>query len=316
MNTLDTMKQALDALELIESAKDRGFGIDYAQGCAKSTIAALRQAISEAEQAEREPVAISDQMAYAFHNALTDGSIGESEVEKIKTGLRAAFANTAPPQRECKDCGAKQAEIDRLMLEFCPDEMTAEQLGEWAKHQKAEQAEKPLYRKVLREMLDAHELDIEKQEPVAYLCNGIRYKVIGGSSYGAIMGLPKRLVGQWVALVDATDSKHLQCTAPPKAEQEPVVDALQIASVALQDIACSSQTENILWWQQRARDAQKKISERLTDTAPQREWVSLTDEEIAELWNKGGMRDNINGYDFVRAIEAKLKEKNHAHDNA
>lgn len=29
-----------------------------------------------------------------------------------------------------------QAKIDRLMLEYCPDEMTQEQLNEWAKNQK------------------------------------------------------------------------------------------------------------------------------------------------------------------------------------
>jgi len=31
---------------------------------------------------------------------------------------------------------AKQAEIDRLMLEFFPDEMTEEQLNNWKQHQK------------------------------------------------------------------------------------------------------------------------------------------------------------------------------------
>jgi len=31
---------------------------------------------------------------------------------------------------------AQQAEIDRLMLEFCPSEMTAEQMETWKKHQK------------------------------------------------------------------------------------------------------------------------------------------------------------------------------------
>jgi hypothetical protein len=30
----------------------------------------------------------------------------------------------------------KQAQIDRLMLEYCPDEMTPEQMAEWARHQK------------------------------------------------------------------------------------------------------------------------------------------------------------------------------------
>jgi len=30
---------------------------------------------------------------------------------------------------------SKQAKIDSLMLEFCPDEMTQEQLDNWAAHQ-------------------------------------------------------------------------------------------------------------------------------------------------------------------------------------
>ncbi|KJM69793.1 hypothetical protein SS59_03950 [Enterobacter hormaechei subsp. xiangfangensis] len=47
---------------------------------------------------EAEPVAVSDDMAYAFHHALSDSSLGADEVEEIKTGLRAAFANViAPP---------------------------------------------------------------------------------------------------------------------------------------------------------------------------------------------------------------------------
>lgn len=32
--------------------------------------------------------------------------------------------------------GAAQAKIDELMLEYCPNEMTQEQLDEYAKHQK------------------------------------------------------------------------------------------------------------------------------------------------------------------------------------
>lgn len=31
---------------------------------------------------------------------------------------------------------AKQAELDRVMIEYCPDEMTAEQTANWAKHQR------------------------------------------------------------------------------------------------------------------------------------------------------------------------------------
>lgn len=53
-------------------------------------------------------------------------------VQKAIDGLRDAAEQVAP----CVECLAKQAEIDRLMLEFCPQEMTVEQLGEWAKNQK------------------------------------------------------------------------------------------------------------------------------------------------------------------------------------
>jgi len=35
------------------------------------------------------------------------------------------------------DCAALQAKIDRLMLEYCPDEMTPEQIENWGKHQRA-----------------------------------------------------------------------------------------------------------------------------------------------------------------------------------
>lgn len=31
----------------------------------------------------------------------------------------------------------KQAKIDELMFEYCPDEITPEQLAEWEKHQRA-----------------------------------------------------------------------------------------------------------------------------------------------------------------------------------
>ncbi|XEI84721.1 hypothetical protein NMD10_11165 [Citrobacter portucalensis] len=51
-----------------------------------------------------EPVAVNDDMAYSFHHALSDSSLGADEVEEIKTGLRAAFANvTAQPATEVPD---------------------------------------------------------------------------------------------------------------------------------------------------------------------------------------------------------------------
>lgn len=46
---------------------------------------------------DSEPVAVTDDMAYAFHHALTDSMIGADDVEEIKTGLRAVFANLTAP---------------------------------------------------------------------------------------------------------------------------------------------------------------------------------------------------------------------------
>ncbi|MHA0746138.1 hypothetical protein ACXZBN_27720, partial [Klebsiella pneumoniae] len=44
-----------------------------------------------------ESITVTDDMAYAFHHALTDSMIGADDVEEIKTGLRAAFANLTAP---------------------------------------------------------------------------------------------------------------------------------------------------------------------------------------------------------------------------
>ena len=37
--------------------------------------------------------------------------------------------------RNAEKIASKQAQIDRLMMEYCPDEMTEEQVNEWKKHQ-------------------------------------------------------------------------------------------------------------------------------------------------------------------------------------
>ena len=60
----------------------------------------LEQAIVEFKNTQASPASVpevTDGMAIAFHNALTDGSIGQSEVDEIKTGLRAALAAAPTP---------------------------------------------------------------------------------------------------------------------------------------------------------------------------------------------------------------------------
>lgn len=46
---------------------------------------------------DSEPITVTDDMAYAFHHALTDSMIGADDVEEIKTGLRAVLANLTAP---------------------------------------------------------------------------------------------------------------------------------------------------------------------------------------------------------------------------
>jgi hypothetical protein len=41
----------------------------------------------------------------------------------------------------------------------------------------------------------------------------------------------------------------------------------------------------------------------------QRTWVSLTDEELSEVYNQADW-DTVNGWEYERAIEAKLRSKN------
>jgi hypothetical protein len=56
-----------------------------------------------------------------------------------------------------------------------------------------------------------------------------------------------------------------------------------------------------------ATDAAAPLRKRLT--APQREWVGLTDEEQTQVaWSCGAM--SADWLEFAKAIEAKLREKN------
>ncbi len=99
-------KDAADAIAKIRSL--------YAQLDARATVDAQRESyISD----------LQEQLAHA--NKLADTEMHKAQI---------AEAKLAEVERE-RD--KKQAEIDRLMLEFCPGEMTQEQVEEWSKHQHA-----------------------------------------------------------------------------------------------------------------------------------------------------------------------------------
>ncbi|WP_247153301.1 DUF551 domain-containing protein [Escherichia coli] len=67
-------------------------------------------------------------MAYAFHHALSDSSLGADEVEEIKAGLRAAFANVTiqpepvvPDEIELAIENLKQKLVECNRYSYCAD---------------------------------------------------------------------------------------------------------------------------------------------------------------------------------------------------
>lgn len=77
---------------------------------------------------EAESVAVNDDMAYAFHHALSDSSLGADEVEEIKAGLRAAFANVTiqpepvvPDEIELAIENLKQKLVECNRYNYCAD---------------------------------------------------------------------------------------------------------------------------------------------------------------------------------------------------
>ena len=89
--SLERLHQISEILSKAAAQSDGG-NLGYAMADAVKVIDGVISVFGNA------PVAVNDDMAYAFHHALSDASLGADEVEEIKTGLRAALANvTAQP---------------------------------------------------------------------------------------------------------------------------------------------------------------------------------------------------------------------------
>ncbi|MEG2663250.1 MAG: DUF551 domain-containing protein [Hafnia sp.] len=84
--SLNRLHQISETLSKAAAQSDGG-NLGYAMADAVKVIDGAIAAF------DAEPVAINDDMAYAFHHALSDSSLGSDEIDEIKTGLRAAFAN-------------------------------------------------------------------------------------------------------------------------------------------------------------------------------------------------------------------------------
>ena len=68
-----------------------------------------------------------------------------NEAERLRQKLHMAEAMLdvwkAAAEYSARFADEKQSKIDALMLEFCPEEMTAEQKDNWARHQQPVSAE-------------------------------------------------------------------------------------------------------------------------------------------------------------------------------
>jgi hypothetical protein len=140
--SVEAMKQALEALEKFRYHLANNYEINAA-------ITSLRQAIAvyesappecqteaektafafgwwkamEAQRANkhsathRKHLTITNEMAFAFHRVLSDGSISKDETEEIKRGLESAFAHMithqyVPMQKEGETFSVEYYEID------------------------------------------------------------------------------------------------------------------------------------------------------------------------------------------------------------
>ncbi len=70
---------------------------------------------------------------------LTNAKQQIDENDRLQAAYDSAFKQAMQNGEElakCKeDAESKQAQIDALMFEYCPDEMTQEQIAEYEKHQ-------------------------------------------------------------------------------------------------------------------------------------------------------------------------------------
>ncbi|QCJ72222.1 hypothetical protein C9446_20695 (plasmid) [Providencia heimbachae] len=98
-------------------AQENGMSMDFVnwffdhkkEGCGNvwfMMAAAMWEGWKGLASQEPKPLQVTDGMALDFHHALTDGSIGNDELEEIKVGLRAALCNiTTSPEQTVQEDG-------------------------------------------------------------------------------------------------------------------------------------------------------------------------------------------------------------------
>ncbi len=144
MNTIRHVAQSLRALSepvaqgetprKLRRWKHRWGEDDFATSSVGSEFFTVEE--TEYRKLERElaqMAIVKDALANAYVAERKELREQKQRAESAERRASELEAKLAEAQR---DAGVKQAQIDRLMLEYCPDEMTPEQLAEWGRNQK------------------------------------------------------------------------------------------------------------------------------------------------------------------------------------
>ena len=114
------------------------------------------------------------------------------------------------------------------------------------------------------------------------------------------------------------------CMYPQQKQMQAITSLRQAIEQAekQEPVALETVYETIIHWDEGGgkrsrRELARQIVALYTTPQPQREWVGLTDKEVAGILERGDVAESnenvgwyVLPYSFAQAIEAKLKEKN------
>jgi hypothetical protein len=90
------------------------------------------------------------------------------------------------------------------------------------------------------------------------------------------------------------------------------VDPLRLLVDDVIAALAQQEQEPVAYWKEHAQGLQRDYDSLLAEFQAQRTWVGLTHEEVEEVWEQVESSDFLDCvHPLARAIEAKLKEKNH-----
>ena len=248
------------------------YSVGYEEGYQAGWNAAI-DAYTTPQPVSQEPVAVVEITYGREPECYVTGN-----VDDLPEGVFKLYTAPQPVSQEpCKECGAKQAQIDRLMLEYCPDEMTQEQVAEWAANQQ------PVSQEPVSEAL----AEQAEQEPVSWIYEDELPK---GYPYDEMFSRSKIIEG-------------VRMFPEVQTEQSTVKDSLTAQEpVAVVEITYGREPECYVTGN--IDDFPEGVFKLYTHPVRTKD---LTDDEIWDLWESN---KNETAIEFYEAIIAAYKEKN------